>query len=148
MRTGSLETALASVEKGINLEPNEPEYRLTLARILGEGGDTAQAIGQVRGVIEWGKAPPHVVARAYCLWGDFMAAAKEHEYTEAIKTPCMLDQAGRAADSQPTSRGPPRPPKRCWSTPIWPSPTTSVGALAAKGQGGAQMDQARRRDHR
>jgi tetratricopeptide (TPR) repeat protein len=35
--------------------------------------------------VEWGKAPPAVVAKAYCLWGDYVAAAAEHDYQQAIQ---------------------------------------------------------------
>lgn len=84
-KSGALETALRAAEKAIELEPKEPEYRLTLAKILAQSGDYTQAIAQVRGVVEWGKAPHVIVARAFLLWGDFAAAGQQHDYPQAIK---------------------------------------------------------------
>jgi tetratricopeptide (TPR) repeat protein len=84
LRAGALEAALRSAQKAVELEPKEPEYRLTLAKVLAETGDFPQAIEQARGVVDWGKAPSVIVARAHCLWGDYVAAAQEHDYQQAI----------------------------------------------------------------
>ena len=85
LRTGAIDVALRSAEKAIELEPKEPEYRLSLAKILAAAGDHQQAIEQARGVVEWGKAPAEAVARAHLVWGDCLAASQERDYTEAIK---------------------------------------------------------------
>jgi tetratricopeptide (TPR) repeat protein len=85
LRAGALETAIQAAQKAVELEPKEPEHRLTLAQILAATGDYAQAIRQARGVIEWGKASPLVAARAHYLCGDYLAAAQDHDYSQAIK---------------------------------------------------------------
>jgi tetratricopeptide (TPR) repeat protein len=82
---GELEQALLSARKAIELEPKEFEYRVTLAKILAEAGDCPQALEIVRDVIESGKAPKIVVARASCMWGDLLAASHERDYPQAIK---------------------------------------------------------------
>ncbi len=85
LRKGSLESALKSAERAIALDAHEPEYRLTLGKILAEMGDYPKAIEQVRGVVDWGRSPPHDAARAQFLWGDFLATDTSHDYAEAIK---------------------------------------------------------------
>ncbi len=85
LRAGALETALRSSQKSVELESKDPEFRLTLAKVLAETGDFPQALEQARGVIEWGKAPPIVTALAYQLCGDFVARAQEHDYQQATQ---------------------------------------------------------------
>ena len=85
LRSGHLEPALKSARKAIELESTEPDYYLTLAQILAASGDYAEAIRQVSGAIERNAAMPLLVARAHCLWGDYLAAAEQHDYPQAIQ---------------------------------------------------------------
>ncbi len=104
LRTGSLEAALKAAEHAIALDEHEPEYRLTLAKILAESGDYAKAIEQVRGVVDFGRTPPHVAGRAYCLWGDFLAADASHDYAAAIKQHTQAIKLAEPLARQPNAR--------------------------------------------
>jgi tetratricopeptide (TPR) repeat protein len=84
-QTGDLDEAIKSIGKAVELEPNELEYRLTLARVLAETGRHAEAIAELRGVIADAKATPLILAKAYSQWGDCMAMGPKADYAAAIK---------------------------------------------------------------
>lgn len=84
LRTGNLERALQLVEEAIAVEPEEMEYRLTLAKILSDTGDHRQAIQQTRDVVDAPGISPLLQARAYCRWGDCLAAASGPDFQEAL----------------------------------------------------------------
>lgn len=85
LRAGATDAALSSAQKAVSLESKEPEYRITLAKVHAATADYSQAIEQVRQVIEWGKAPPLVMAQAYWIWGDSLAGSQERDYQGAIQ---------------------------------------------------------------
>jgi tetratricopeptide (TPR) repeat protein len=85
LHVGDLQQALRSAQKAIELEAAEPEYRLTLAKVLAAVGDYPQAIQIVRKLAEGRKTAPIVAARAYCLWGNFVAAGEGRDHAQAIK---------------------------------------------------------------
>lgn len=85
LRAGDLEQALQSAERIVEKEPNDFEYRLTLAKVLAASGDYAQAVKHASAVAERGKPTEVVSARAHCQWGDYLAAGEAHNYEQAIK---------------------------------------------------------------
>jgi tetratricopeptide (TPR) repeat protein len=85
LRAGELSQGLESAKKAVALEPREFEYRLTLAKLLAEKGDYAQASEYLRKMVEGAKAPPIVAAKAYCQWGDCVAAGPRHDYHQAYQ---------------------------------------------------------------
>jgi tetratricopeptide (TPR) repeat protein len=84
-RSGDLETALTAAKTAIELEPHNLKHPLLVARVLAISGDYPQAIRQVRAVIDNPEVPDVVVARAWCLWGDYLARSSERDYARAIK---------------------------------------------------------------
>jgi len=84
LRTGNLERALQLAEEAIAAEPDELEYRLTLAKILSDTGDHRQAIQQTRDVVDAQGISPLLEARAYCRWGDCLAASSGPDFREAL----------------------------------------------------------------
>ncbi len=85
LAAGEPATALKSAARAIELDPKEPEYRLTLAKILASTGGYSQAIAQLRGVVEAKHASPLLVARAYCQWGDCVGATQDRDYQQALQ---------------------------------------------------------------
>ena len=64
LRAGDLEQAMQSAERIVELEPNDFEYRLTLAKVLAATGDHVQATKHASSVAERGKPTEAVTARA------------------------------------------------------------------------------------
>ena len=84
-RTGEFEHAVKSLHKAIELEPEEMEYRLTMAEVLAVTGDHRGAIQQARDVIDSQLAEPVTLALAHCRWGDCLAAAPERDFKQATE---------------------------------------------------------------
>jgi tetratricopeptide (TPR) repeat protein len=84
-RTGEFERAVKSLHKAIELEPEEMEYRLTMAEVLVVTGDHRGAIQQTRDVIDSQLAEPVTLALAHCRWGDCVAAAPERDFKQATE---------------------------------------------------------------
>jgi tetratricopeptide (TPR) repeat protein len=84
-RVGQFDQSVKSQQKAIELEPEELEYRLSLAKVLVTTGDHRGAIQQVRDVIDAGANEPVTLAKAYCGWGDCLAAAPERDFKQAIE---------------------------------------------------------------
>jgi tetratricopeptide (TPR) repeat protein len=103
LRSGHLEAALKSVKRAMELQSTEPEYVLTLARIVAASGDYEEAIQQASSVAKRDKVPAVVAARAHCLWGDYLAAGQAHDYQQAIH---HHTQAVKLAKPLKTSRKP------------------------------------------
>ncbi len=84
-RVGDFDQSIKSLRKAIELEPDELDYRLSLADVLVTTGDHRGAIQQVRDVIDAGAREPVTLAKAYCRWGDCIAAAPERDFKQAIE---------------------------------------------------------------
>jgi len=85
LAAGEPATALKSAQRAIELDPKEPEYRLTLAKVYASTAGYSQAITQLRGVVEAKRVPTLLVARAYCQWGDCVGAAQDRDYQQALQ---------------------------------------------------------------
>ncbi len=85
LRCGRLDAALKSAQRADELEPDEPAHRLLIAKVLAASGDYPQAIARVRGVLDGGDVDDLSAARAWCLWGDFVARSASRDYVEAIE---------------------------------------------------------------
>ncbi len=84
-RIGDFDQSVKLLQEAIELEPNELEYRLALAAVLVTTGDHRGAIQQVRDVIDAAANEPVALAKAYCCWGDCLAAAPERDFKQAIE---------------------------------------------------------------
>ncbi|WP_347244306.1 tetratricopeptide repeat protein [Thermogutta sp.] len=76
--------ALQSIQRAVQLQPQEVQYRLDLAQILIENRQTAAAIPQLEQVIAVADQRPHVKARALCLLGDVYHAADPPDFKKAL----------------------------------------------------------------
>jgi tetratricopeptide (TPR) repeat protein len=85
LHSGDLDTALTATQAAIELAPEAPQHRLLLARVLAAGGDYPQAIARVRDVIAEPDLSDVVAARAWCLWGDYLARSPKRDCATAIK---------------------------------------------------------------
>lgn len=85
LRSGDLETALADAQRACELEPREFGNRLLLARVLAASGDYQHAIARVRQLIDEPNVPDVVVARAWCLWGDYLSHSSKRDYPRALQ---------------------------------------------------------------
>ncbi len=85
LRAGDLEQARYSAQKIVELESGNLEYRLTLAKVLAASGDYPLAIKHASDVAGSSASAGVVKARAYCQWGDYLAASAKRDYPQAIK---------------------------------------------------------------
>lgn len=90
---GRTDDAVVAIQKAIQLDGQNSQYRVTYAQILDQLGDTTESINQAKAAVEQSEKRPHIKARAQCLLGDLLNAAptpdmaKALEYhTAAIKT--------------------------------------------------------------
>lgn len=81
----NLTGALKSAETATTLDRHEPEFQLTLAKILCQVADYQAAKDVLEQVLENHDAPTVVRARAFCQRGDCLAALPSHDYQQALK---------------------------------------------------------------
>ncbi len=77
--------ALQSIQRAVQLNPQEVQYRLDLAQILIENRQTAAATSQLEQVVAVADQRPHLKARALCLLGDVYHAADPPDFKKALE---------------------------------------------------------------
>jgi tetratricopeptide (TPR) repeat protein len=85
LQAGELQQAIKSAQKAIELDPEELDYHLTMAKVLVAAGDYPHALRKLRDVVESTKAAPIVAAKAHGQLGDCVAAAPERDFQQALK---------------------------------------------------------------
>jgi tetratricopeptide (TPR) repeat protein len=81
---GQLPDALHAAGEAVRLEPDDPQYRVTRAQILGQLGRFAEGIEEAESAVDSGTKRPHVQARALCLLGDLMSSGPRPDYRQAL----------------------------------------------------------------
>jgi tetratricopeptide (TPR) repeat protein len=81
---GDLEKALSSSSEAVRLEPENPQFCVTQAQVLGQLGRFREAIGEAEQALKTTDQRPHVKARALCLLGDLVASSPTPDYRKAI----------------------------------------------------------------
>lgn len=92
---GSAPKAADASAEAVRLDPGNPEYRVTRAKILSRTGKLTDAIAEAKKAVEVGEHRPHVKARALCLLGDLAASGSKPNYGQAIQ---YHTEAVKAAD--------------------------------------------------
>jgi len=82
---GSFRRALTSIEKAIDLAPEDSRLLTTRAAIHFELDDHDAAIADAETVIADATSPPEYKARAYCQLADFMSNGPDRQYNEALQ---------------------------------------------------------------
>ncbi len=101
MAGDQLEKADEAAAKSIRLEPENPRYRLTRAQILGQMGNTADAVKEAQQALDICANRSHLQARALCLLGDLAASGPKPDYRKAIIYHTKAVQAADAAANDP-----------------------------------------------
>ena len=70
--------------EAVQLEPDNPHYRVTRAQVLGQLGQLVEAMQEAQKAVELAKSRPHVRARALCLLGDLSASGPKPDYRQAL----------------------------------------------------------------
>jgi tetratricopeptide (TPR) repeat protein len=86
-----------SSDRAVQLAPNNPQYRITRAQILGQFSRYDEAMKEAERALEDCESKPHVKARALCLLGDLASSGSKPDYksafnnhSEALKTATAL----------------------------------------------------------
>jgi tetratricopeptide (TPR) repeat protein len=88
-----VEKAQAAAQQAVRLEPDNPQYRVTLGQIMAQAGHFGEAVQEAEKAVKLAERRPHVKARALCLLGDLAGASPTpdlkqavHYHMEAVKT--------------------------------------------------------------
>lgn len=93
--------ALESIQRAVQLNPQEVQYRLDFAQILIENRQTAAAISQLEQVIAVADQRPHLKARALCLLGDVYHAADPPDFKKALENHYEAIKVAQALRTDP-----------------------------------------------
>jgi len=101
-----LDKAMSASAEAVRLEPDNAQYLVTRAQVLGQGGDFKEAIQAAEKGREAAKRRPHVQARALCLLGDLYASSTPPDYKQALHYHTQAITAGDelANDAHPAIR--------------------------------------------
>ena len=77
-------SALEAVGEAVRLEPDDPQYRVTQAQILGQLGRFTDAIQEAQKAAADATKRPHVKARALCLLGDLLGSGPQPDFPRAL----------------------------------------------------------------
>jgi tetratricopeptide (TPR) repeat protein len=99
--TDQLEKAEAASAKSVQLEPENPRYRVTRAQILGQLGRSADAIKEAQQAVDISSDRAHIQARALCLLGDLTASGPKPDYRKAISYHTKAVQVADAVANDP-----------------------------------------------
>jgi len=73
-----------SAAEAVRYEPDNPQYRVTLAQSLAQAGRLDEAIVEVRKAVAASDSRPYLKARALCILGDLLASGSKPDYKKAI----------------------------------------------------------------
>jgi tetratricopeptide (TPR) repeat protein len=76
--------ALSAVDRALAREPDDPQYQVTRAEILGRLGRTSEGIEQAEAALENSEKRAHVKARALCLLGDLIGSGSDPDFQSAV----------------------------------------------------------------
>jgi tetratricopeptide (TPR) repeat protein len=74
-----------SSDKAVQLQPNNPQYRITRAQILGQFSRYDEAMKEAERALKDCESKPHVKARALCLLGDLVSSGSKPDYKKAFE---------------------------------------------------------------
>ena len=80
-----LEKAMGASAEAVRLDPNNAQYLVTRAQILGQAGHFKEAIQTAEKGLDAAERRPHIRARALCLLGDLYASAAPPDYKQAVQ---------------------------------------------------------------
>ena len=90
---GNYDDAISAADEAQTLEPDDPQYQVTRAEILGRLGRIPEGIEQAKAALQNSEKRAHIKARALCLLGDLIGSGPNPDYqlavdyhTQAIKT--------------------------------------------------------------
>ena len=98
--------ALAAVDRALELVPNDGQYQVTRAQILGQLGRFPEGIQEARTALPNCEKRPHVQARALCLLGDLLGSGPSPDYQQALQyhTQAVTSADALAASPHPAVR--------------------------------------------
>ena len=80
-----LEAAISAATEAVRLDPNDAQYRLTRAHVLGQVGRFAEGIEEAQKALADSTKRPHVKAQASCLLGDLLTSGPKPDYRQALQ---------------------------------------------------------------
>jgi tetratricopeptide (TPR) repeat protein len=101
--SGDQTRALAAVGEAVRLEPDNPQYHVTRAQVLGQQGQFIAAAREAEKALASSDKRPHVRARALCLLGDLYGSGRHPDYKQAMS---YHSEALKAADALVSSPHP------------------------------------------
>jgi len=82
---GDSQAALDACAEAIRRNPDDAQYRLTRAQILGQMERFGEAIAEGEQALATNTTRPHVKAQVVCLLGDLLSSQPEPDYRRAIQ---------------------------------------------------------------
>ena len=82
---GDSQAALEACAEAIRVRPDDAQYRLTRAQILGQMDRFPEAIAEAEQALTTSTTRPHVKAQVVCLLGDLLSSQPEPDYRRAIQ---------------------------------------------------------------
>ncbi|HUT92211.1 MAG TPA: tetratricopeptide repeat protein [Thermoguttaceae bacterium] len=82
---GDSQAALEVCAEAIRVRPDDAQYRLTRAQILGQMYRFPEAIAEAEQALSTSATRPHVKAQVVCLLGDLLSSQPEPDYRRAIQ---------------------------------------------------------------
>jgi len=82
---GDSQAALEACAEAIRRKPDDAQYRLTRAQILGQVERFPEAIAEAEQALTTSTTRPHVKAQVVCLLGDLLSSQPEPDYRRAIQ---------------------------------------------------------------
>ena len=85
IQSARYDDALVDVDAALAVEPNDPNYRLTRAELLGLHGDYEVAGKETKELLATDDLSDEQKARTLCQLGDLLAASPAHDYKMAME---------------------------------------------------------------
>ena len=82
---GKTKEAVAAAEKAVQLDDDDPQYLVSLAKILAQAGQLKKAVGYAKVAVQNSNHRLHIKAAAQCLLGDLFSSGEKPDFTAAIK---------------------------------------------------------------
>ncbi len=82
--SGDQVRALAAASEAVRLEPDNAQYRVARAQVLGQQGQFSAAAQEAEKALASSDKRPHVKARALCLLGDLYGSGRHPDYKRAM----------------------------------------------------------------
>jgi tetratricopeptide (TPR) repeat protein len=98
--------ARTAIEAAIKADAGASDYRLLYARLLGEAGDTKNALKMAESVADNAGVPGEFVAQAELVWGDLLSHGADRDYPSAVDhhTKAIKLATALADDKEPAIR--------------------------------------------